>query len=119
MTKLRLALAAPAILVSAHALAQQAPTPATAPAPAAAKPATELPTAASILERATAAIGGLDAWSKIQSMEVKGKIELPGQGIKGPMHTITSQPNKMLCNLKSLPQAGIRCTSDWKARLYR
>jgi len=122
MTKLRLSLAAPAVLATASlfaapVFAQEAPAtpaPATtpAPAPAAAKPAAELPTAASILERATAAIGGLDAWSKIQSLEVKGQIELPGQGIKGPMHTITAQPNKMLTHINFAGIGDIRTGFD-------
>lgn len=83
------------------------PTPTPAPTPeapagdatatsATATSAAELPSAASILERSVVAIGGAEAWSKIKSIETKGRLELPGQGIKGPVVSVMAPPNKLL-----------------------
>ncbi len=74
-------------------------TPAPTPAPAApttpAPPTVPLPDAKEILAKSVDAIGGREAWSKRQSMEMKGTLELPGQGIKGTIIARTAQPNKM------------------------
>lgn len=110
----RFALLAPVLLVSAIAFsaslsAQDKPADKTAkpsdkttekalpPVTAKTAPAAgDTPTAAAVLERSSAAIGGTDTWNKIKSMEVKGQIEMPGQGIKGPMQSFVAMPNKMV-----------------------
>ena len=107
----RFALLAPVLLVSAIAVtatlsAQDKPADKPAqptadkslpPVTAKTPPATgETPTATAVLERSVAAIGGIDTWSKVKSMEVKGQLEMPGQGIKGPTNSFIAAPNKMV-----------------------
>ncbi|MEY3143734.1 MAG: hypothetical protein RLY21_2227 [Planctomycetota bacterium] len=109
--QLRFALLAPVLLVSAVAFtaslsaqdkpADKPPQPAVdkslPPVTAKTPPASgEAPTATAVLERSVAAIGGIDTWSKVKSMEVKGQLEMPGQGIKGPTNSFIAAPNKML-----------------------
>ena len=58
--------------------------------------ATPLPSAASVLEKSVAAIGGKDAWSKLKSIEIKGSMDIPAAGIKGPLTARSLAPNKMV-----------------------
>lgn len=93
-------LAAPILLASpAFAQAESAPA-----APAA--PAVALPPAAEILEKATAAIGGKDAWAKHTSMKLKGSMEVPLANIKGPMTTVMGAPTRMSMTME-LPGLGV------------
>jgi hypothetical protein len=81
-----------------------AETAAQTPAGDASAAASAFPSAASILERSVVAIGGKEAWSKINSVETKGELEVPGQGLKGPMVSLMAKPNR---NVTSMTFAGI------------
>ncbi len=101
-----------AVALATTAFAQQEK-PAT---PAAAKPETvatvALPSAATVLEKSVKAIGGTDAWTKIKSMEIKGSMDIPAAGIKGPMTARTISPNKMV-TVMELPGFGtVRTGTD-------
>ena len=120
--KIPFAILAPALFASAIAfsasLSAQEKAPATPPAPsapaapAAAAPAATLPPAAEILAKYATAIGGKEAWQKIQSFEAKGRIEVPGQGMNGPMVTLMSQPNKMVTTIEFPGVGAIRTGFD-------
>jgi len=77
--------------------AQEAKPDVVAPAPAA--PAADLPQAREIMLKGVEAIGGKDAMLKIKSIEMKGSIEMPAQGMKGTMIARAAAPNKMLTTM--------------------
>lgn len=92
-TRLALSLAA-ICCTTLGAHAQEPP----AKAPTAVAPAA-LPDAKTIIERGVAAAGGREAWSKHTSMEMKGTMEMPAQGMKGPMVSRMATPNKMTMSI--------------------
>lgn len=92
----RLAVAA-ALALSSPLLAQDAPDAKPGAAPAA--KAANLPEAREVLLKGVEALGGRDAFLKIKSIEMKGSIEMPAQGLKGTMVARTALPNKMLTTM--------------------
>ncbi|MEZ5316285.1 MAG: hypothetical protein R2752_02680 [Vicinamibacterales bacterium] len=69
----------------------QTPAAAQAPAPAQAV----LPAAEQIVRRHIEAIGGADAFRKIQSMHLVGRVDMPTQGISGPVDIVAARPDRM------------------------
>ncbi|MGA1224580.1 MAG: hypothetical protein ACO31E_08450 [Phycisphaerales bacterium] len=62
---------------------------------------TELaPDAKSIVLRGVAAAGGKDAWATHGTIEMRGTIEMPGQGIKGRMVSRAGKPNLMVTEIE-------------------
>lgn len=93
--RLGLALALPCLFVTASTAQAQAT--ATAPPAAAQKPAdtAALPTAQAIIDKHIEAIGGRKALQAHSSVAVKGTMEIPAAGIKGPVEMYAARPNKM------------------------
>ena len=60
----------------------------------AAAPAT-LPPASEVIGKFIKAIGGKEAYSKIESQHGKGKFELAAQGISGDLEVFHKRPNKL------------------------
>ncbi len=56
--------------------------------------ASSLPTVDQIVERAILASGGKTAWSKINSMYVKGSVEIPAGHVTGTFEIYSQAPNK-------------------------
>ena len=82
------------------------PAPAASPTvPPVAAPSAALPDAKDILEKSIVAIGGKDNWTKLKSVEIKGSMDIPGAGIKGPMIARSIAPNMMLTEME-LPGFG-------------
>ena len=79
------------LTVSAPALAQTAP-----PATAAQKPAADLPSAQSLIDRHIKAIGGAAAVKSVKSSHAVGTISVPSQGMTGTVEAFAMRPNKML-----------------------
>jgi len=90
---LLLSLAAP---VAAQAPAIE-PAPKAPPAPAV--PAAVLPPAADVVAKATAAVGGRDAWAARTSVAMKSSMEIPALNMKGSMTTFAVAPNRMAMTL--------------------
>ena len=80
-----------ALAVAAPLYAQTA----TAPQ-AAAKPAADLPSAESIVERHIEASGGKKALEGVNSIHMKGTMTVPANGMSGSIHLYAARPNKML-----------------------
>jgi hypothetical protein len=75
----------------------QFPPPARSPKmPAEAKPAAQLPSARSILDRHVTAIGGRQAVLSHKSVHVKGTLSMPSAGISGTLEVLGAAPNKSL-----------------------
>jgi hypothetical protein len=55
-----------------------------------------LPPAAEILAAYTKAVGGADAWSKIQGMQASGTYAVPSMGMSAEFATWAARPNRML-----------------------
>lgn len=95
VVRLGLALALPCVFVTASTAQAQAT--ATAP-PASAQPPADtatLPTAQSIIDKHIEAIGGRKALQAHSSVAMKGTMEVPAAGIKGPIELYSARPNKM------------------------
>jgi hypothetical protein len=73
--------------------------PKVAPAPAAQKPAGDLPSARSVLDRHLTAIGGRQAVLSHKSAYVKGTLTTPAAGIDGTLEVFGAAPNKSLLKL--------------------
>jgi hypothetical protein len=69
----------------------------TAPAQTATKAA--LPSAAEVFERHRQAVGGEQAIRKIRTRRVKGRFEIPAQGMVGTLEILAAAPDKMRFNL--------------------
>jgi hypothetical protein len=69
---------------------------------AAAKPATnvKLPPAKEVLEKFVKAIGGKEAFAKINSQRATGKFDMPAQGLGGEIEIFAMRPNKMFSKAK-------------------
>jgi len=91
----RLAATALVLAVVAPVTAQSDPGK-TEPSPA---PEVALPEAREILSKGVDAVGGKEALLKVKSIEMKGSIEMPAQGIKGTMIARTAAPNKMMTSM--------------------
>jgi hypothetical protein len=95
--RLGLALALPCVFVTAS-LAQAQAT-ATAPPPATAEKQADtaaLPSAQAVIDKHIEAIGGRKVLQSHSSVAVKGIMEIPAAGIKGPVEMYAARPNKMM-----------------------
>lgn len=91
-----------AALVAAVMVSVPAPLDAQAAAQAPAKPApTEaaLPDARSLIDKHIAAIGGRDAVLSYSSSHVKGRVEMPANGLSGPFEVFAAKPNLSLMRM--------------------
>jgi hypothetical protein len=70
--------------------------PAATPKPAAAAPPKDLPKARAVIDRYIEVAGGRDAFTKHNSVLLKGKTEVAGKDIGGSMTLATAKPNKMV-----------------------
>ena len=59
-----------------------------------ATPQTNLPTAASIVAKHVAAIGGEAAFKALKSYRATGTLEIPSQGLSGEIELLAARPNK-------------------------
>jgi len=87
-----------AVLVIAVGLAQAA-------ASGQAAPQAAMPTAAELIRRHVAAIGGEAAFKAVKSMRVRGRFELTAQAISGDLEILTTRPNRMLQRI-DIPKVG-------------
>lgn len=62
--------------------------------------AAKLPPASEVIAGFVKAIGGKDAFSKIESQHGKGKYELPSQGISGDLEVQHKRPNKISIKIR-------------------
>jgi len=76
---------------SVPALAQTTPA-----APPAQKPAGDLPSAQSLIDRHIQATGGADALKSRKSSHAVGTVTVPSQGMTGTVEIFAMRPNKML-----------------------
>lgn len=60
-----------------------------------AKSDSELPSAKDVIARFVKAVGGKEAFQKIESQHVKGKYEMPAQGLSGPIEVFAKRPDKL------------------------
>jgi hypothetical protein len=68
-----------------------------APAPAAQKPAeAALPPAQAVIDRHIEAVGGRNALKAHTSVNIKGNISVPANGMNGSIEVFAARPNKML-----------------------
>lgn len=79
------------------------------PASVHAQDAGKLPTAQEVIEKYVNAIGGKEAFAKRQSVQSKGTLNLPAQGLKGSIEILSARPNKLLINI-DLPGIGMSKT---------
>ena len=63
--------------------------------PAKADSTQKVPAASDVIAKFIKAIGGKEAYLKIQSQHAKGRFEMPAQGITGDMEVFHKRPNKM------------------------
>ena len=69
----------------------------TAPAAKAAPAAeTKLPTADELSEKCAKASGGKEAWAKLNTMAMKGTVDIPTFGVSGKVEIFAKRPNKVL-----------------------
>lgn len=61
--------------------------------------AADLPTAESVFNKYIDATGGKAGYDKVSAMQLKGTLEFPGQGLKGPITIVTARPDKMAMTL--------------------
>lgn len=54
----------------------------------------ELPSAKEVIGRFVKAIGGKEAFQKIESQHAKGKYEMPAQGLSGTLEILAKRPDK-------------------------
>lgn len=93
VSKLGFALALVSVFVNSAASAQTQ----TTPAPAAQKADdAQLPVAQTIIDRHIEAVGGAAAIKARNSLNVKGSIAIPAQGITGTMEVFAARPNKVV-----------------------
>ena len=59
-----------------------------------AKSNSELPSARDVIGRFVEAIGGKEAFQKIESQHAKGKYEMPAQGLSGTLEVLAKRPDK-------------------------
>jgi len=90
--KLGSALALTAVLVHGPILAAQAQAPAGQQKPAEAA----LPPAQSVIDRHIEAVGGREAIKAHSSVNIKGSISIPANGITGTIEVFAARPNKTL-----------------------
>ena len=64
-----------------------------------------LPSAREIIDRHIKALGGRDALTKFSSHHVRGKVELPSQGMTGEVEIFAARPNRIKV-ITSLPGVG-------------
>lgn len=81
-------------LAAAHPAAGQ--TPAAPPAPAAPAKAEPLPPAQSLIDRHIEAVGGRKAIQALNSVNIKGSITIPANGMTGTIEVFAARPNKTL-----------------------
>lgn len=86
-----LALASALVLTAGPAVAQ---TP--APAPAQTKADEALPPAQTIIDRHIEAVGGRKAMEALKSINIKGSITIPANGMTGTIEVFAARPNRML-----------------------
>ena len=67
--------------------------------------AAKLPPASEVIGKFVTAIGGKEAYSKIESQHGKGKFELAAQGISGDLEVFHKRPNKLHVKV-SIPGIG-------------
>jgi hypothetical protein len=70
-----------------------------------AKKTGKLPTPGEVIARHLEAIGGKDAFARIQSQELQGRFELPAQGIRGELTAQGKRPDKLFIKI-TLPGLG-------------
>ncbi|MFN6962695.1 MAG: hypothetical protein ACK4S4_02895 [Pyrinomonadaceae bacterium] len=87
-------------LALAAVAAAQSSEPAKPAASAAAAPTpSKLPTAAEILNKYVAAIGGRDANLKIRSWQMSGTVEFAPMGLKGTFETLSAAPDRSVMHM--------------------
>jgi hypothetical protein len=65
----------------------------------------KLPAASEVIAKFVKAIGGKDAYLKIQSQHAKGKFEMPAQGLTGDLEVFHKRPNKLVVRV-NIPAMG-------------
>lgn len=60
-----------------------------------AEPAAKLPAASEIISKFVQAMGGKEAYLKIESQHAKGKFEMPAQGISGDLEVFHKRPDRL------------------------
>ncbi|MBM3839070.1 MAG: hypothetical protein FJ398_14100 [Verrucomicrobia bacterium] len=65
----------------------------------------KLPAASEVIAKFLKAIGGKEAYLKIQSQHAKGKFEMPAQGLTGDLEVFHKRPNKLLVKV-NIPAMG-------------
>ncbi len=83
------------VLVSAFAAPSLAQT-ATAPPPQAKPADAPLPPAQTIIDRHIAAVGGRDAIKRHNSLNIKGTMSIPANGMTGTLELSAARPNKLV-----------------------
>ena len=96
----RLCRALTAVCLISFSTAAAAQTAAQAPKPDQKASSTEkLPTARSIIDRHIEAIGGRKALAAINSHRVKGKMDMPANGISATMEVLSARPDKTIIRM--------------------
>ena len=65
----------------------------------------QTPTGAEIVARHVKAIGGAEAYKKIQSVKIEGRFEIVAQNVGGTMTVFQARPNRMLVRVE-IPGVG-------------
>ncbi|MBI2949404.1 MAG: hypothetical protein HYY23_17325 [Verrucomicrobia bacterium] len=65
----------------------------------------KLPAASEVIAKFIKAIGGKEAYLKIQSQHAKGKFEMPAQGLTGDLEVFHKRPNKLVVKV-NIPAIG-------------
>jgi zinc protease len=89
------ALLAAALLSLAFSSTAHAQEPKAAPAVATAAPAA-LPSSDEVVKHYVQAVGGNDAWRKLNTRQIVGTIDIPAMNISGTLESHEKAPNKML-----------------------
>ena len=61
--------------------------------------AEKLPPAKEVIEKFVQAIGGREAFAKVQSQQAKGKFEMTAQGIKGDLQVFAKRPDRLFVKI--------------------
>lgn len=62
--------------------------------------------AKAVIAKFVQVIGGAEAFGRIKSQHVTGKVSMPAQGIEGDMEVFASRPDKLILNI-TIPGVGV------------
>lgn len=89
----------PALLFAAIQLASGPAVAQAKPESTSAVPAQQLPSAREIVDRFVKAIGGEEAFSKLNSQYAKGTFAMPAQGLNGTVEVFAMRPDKFMVKM--------------------